>query len=425
MGQRLKVLISAYACRPGEGSEPSIGWETVRQVVKYHDVWLLTRANNQPSLNAELAQRPLPGLQVIYLDLPAWARWWNYKQIGVQLHYYIWQILGFFVAYPLHRKISFDLVHHVTYVKYWSPSFLALLPIPFIWGPVGGGEECPASFRSTFSWRGRLTETARDVARWLAERDPFVLITARRSAIARGTTQETAACLEKLGAKTVQIYSQVGMSPEQLSELAHCKTSSASPIRFISVGRLLPWKGFHLGLQAFALAKSQLPDSAEYWLVGDGVERQRLQDLAEKLGIRDKVYFKGKLSRQETLQCVGDCLALVHPSLHESGGMVCLEAMAAGCPVICLELGGPAVQVTSKTGIKVSAIVPEQSVQELAEAMVFLASNPEQRLQLGQAGQHHAQEHYSWERKGEELSSLYQSVIAQSQRDVHCVLERS
>ena len=49
---------------------------------------------------------------------------------------------------------------------------------------------------------------------------------------------------------------------------------------------------------------------------------------------------------------------LIHPSLHDSGGWVCLEAMAAGRPVICLDLGGPGLQVTEKTGIKVKASTP-------------------------------------------------------------------
>lgn len=411
MTERLKVLISAYACRPGEGSEPSIGWETVRYVARDHDVWLLTRANNRPGLEAELSQRPLPGLKVMAIDLPRWARWWNHKQRGVQLHYYLWQILVYFIARPLHREVQFDLVHHVTYVKYWSPSFLALLPVPFIWGPVGGGEECPRAFRSTFSRRGQWAEIARDIARWVAEHDPFVVMTARRSAIARATTKETADRLCQLGAKTVQVYSQVGIAPEQLAELATYATHNTPPVRFVSVGRLLHWKGFHLGLQAFALAKPQLPDVAEYWVVGDGVERQSLQALAETLEIGDRVHFKGKLSRQETLHCLGECLALVHPSLHESGGMVCMEAMAVGCPVICLDLGGPAVQVTETTGIKVSAHTPEQTIRELAATMIALSSDPDRRSCLSQAGRQRVQACYSWDAKGQDLTQLYSTVI--------------
>lgn len=420
MGRRLKILMSAYACRPGEGSEPSIGWETVRQAVKKHDVWVLTRANNRPGLEAELAKNPLPGLQVVYVDLPEWASGWNRNQRAVQLHYYLWQVMAYWKARQLYQDIEFDLLHHVTYVKYWSPSFLSLLPVPFIWGPVGGGEECPPSFQQTFSERGRRYEKLRNIARWVSEHDPFVAMTARRCAIARATTAETASRLQQLGVKQVQVYSQVGIAQEQLDELASLESNTngdvEQPIRFLSVGRLLHWKGFHLALQAFAAAVPLLPDSVHYWVVGDGPERGRLQSLAAELGIASRVHFKGKLSRQETLGCFAKSLALVHPSLHESGGMVCMEAMAAGCPVICLELGGPAVQVTSETGIKVSTTSPEQTIQELQQAMVTLATDKDLQQQLGKAGQQHVKNQFSWEVKGDNFAKLYEAIAEQAEK---------
>ena len=122
-----------------------------------------------------------------------------------------------------------------------------------------------------------------------------------------------------------------------------------------------------MGLRAFAQA--DVSNNAEYWIVGDGPERSRLLSLAEKLGIDHKVKFWNKLSRAETLKKLGDCFALIHPSLHESGGLVCLEAMAASRPVICLDLGGPAIQVTQETGFKISAHTPEQTVRDLAKAI--------------------------------------------------------
>ena len=111
----------------------------------------------------------------------------------------------------------------------------------------------------------------------------------------------------------------------------------------------MSWKGFHLGLQAFA--RTQHPDT-EYWIVGAGPAERSLKALAHRLGIADRVLFLGHQPRSEVLQIVQQCDVLVHPSLHESGGAVCAEAMAAGRPVICLDLGGPGLQVTAETGIR-------------------------------------------------------------------------
>jgi len=72
----------------------------------------------------------------------------------------------------------------------------------------------------------------------------------------------------------------------------------------------------------------------------------------------------------------------MHPSLHDSGGWVTLEAMAAGRPVICLDLGGPALQVSEATGIKIPAISPPQVVADLASALKQLAGDPSRRHDL-------------------------------------------
>ena len=128
------------------------------------------------------------------------------------------------------------------------------------------------------------------------------------------------------------------------------------------MGRLLHWKGFHLGLRAFAQADLS---EAEYWVCGDGAEWDRLHQLVKELKIESQVKFWGKLPRDQVLEKLGQCHVLVHPSLHDSGGWVCLEAMAAGRPVICLDLGGPAVQVTQETGFKIPATTPEESIQGL------------------------------------------------------------
>ncbi|MEQ8962427.1 MAG: glycosyltransferase, partial [Coleofasciculus sp. C2-GNP5-27] len=259
-------------------------------------------------------------------------------------------------------------------------------------------------FWADFSLRGKVYETLRDLAQRLGERDPFTRITARRSVLALATTGETAQRLSKLGANKVQVLSQIGLSKPELARLEQCPMSESSPVRFISMGRLLHWKGYHLAVRAFA--KANLSD-AEYWLLGDGAERERLQALAEELGVASQVRFWGNLPREQSLERLGKCHILVHPSLHDSGGLTCLEGMAAGRPVICLDLGGPATQVTAQTGIKVPALNPEQAVQGLAEAMIRLANDPALRVRLGQAGQKRVKEIYDWEVKGEIWDQIY------------------
>jgi glycosyltransferase involved in cell wall biosynthesis len=174
------------------------------------------------------------------------------------------------------------------------------------------------------------------------------------------------------------------------------------------MGRLLHWKGFHLGLKAFAAAA--IPQS-EYWIVGDGPERANLSDLVRRFGLADRVRMWGEQTRPDALEKLATCHVLVHPSLHDSGGWVCLEAMAAGKPVLCLDLGGPAALVTDRTGIKVPAQNPQQAVSDLAKAMTALGTNPDLRHTMGEAGRERVREEYIWERKGDRLDAFYASVL--------------
>jgi len=114
---------------------------------------------------------------------------------------------------------------------------------------------------------------------------------------------------------------------------------------------------------------------------------------------------------------LGDAHVLVHPSLHDSGGWVCVEAMAAGKPVICLDLGGPAAQVTEETGIKIPAHTPEQVIAGLGGAMRRLAEDPGLRRSMGLAARKRAEEQFSWRRRGEQLQEFYERVVRTAEED--------
>jgi glycosyltransferase involved in cell wall biosynthesis len=182
------------------------------------------------------------------------------------------------------------------------------------------------------------------------------------------------------------------------------------PFRVFSVGRLLHWKGFHLGIRAFAQFHRSHPES-EYWLIGDGPERQRLYALARDLGVQDSVRFCGQLTRAETLLSIRECDVLLHPSLHDSSGWASIEAMAAARPVVCFDLGGLAMQVDCENGFKVPARDPVQAVNDLSNALTRLADNVELRLELGRASQGRVEREFNWTRKADDIQSLYRAVL--------------
>jgi len=406
----LTVLMSAYACEPGRGSEEGVGWNLAKEMARHHQVWVITRANNRATIDQELARDPEPNLHFVYYDLPRWARWWKRGDMGVQLYYYLWQIGALNAGRRLTAAVSFDVAHHVTFGKYWAPTFLALLPIPFVWGPVGGGDSAPWSFWRGLSRRGMVYEAVRAAARWVGEHDPLVRRTARRAAVTIATTRATAERARKLGASNVREFSHVGLSASEMDLLGRSAQRGNDRVRFISIGVLHAWKGFHLGLRAFAVA--DVPDS-EYWIIGSGPEAPNLRSLAKDLGITARVQFIAfhPNGRRDTLQRLAQCHVLVHPSLHESGGTVCVEAMASRVVVVCLDIGGPALQVTAETGVKIAVSSPSQAVRDIAEAMRRLGASSELRRQITVAARKRAESEYSWTGRAAHLNRFYAEAV--------------
>src|ERR1035437_3933395 len=199
---------------------------------QHHEVWVITRANNRAPIEKCLAKEPLPNVHWVYFDLPRWTRFWKKGERGLHAYYYLWQIGAYFVVRKLHRRLGFNLVHHVTFVNYWMPSFVVLLPIPFIWGPVGGGESAPRSFRRCFSLRGKTYEFLRDFVRSLAQFDPFLKLAARRAAVGLATTPQTEKRLRALGCRQVLVFSEAGVPHRDIDELGALPTRDGIPVRF-------------------------------------------------------------------------------------------------------------------------------------------------------------------------------------------------
>src|SRR5262245_23900315 len=121
MAQRLKVIISAYACEPGKGSEPGTSWEWVIHLAVHHDLTVVTRTNQRSSIEKYLAQiqdgRPIP--RFVYVDAPNWVLWLKRRVPPSQVWYYaLWQKLARRAVARLVRDGGFDLIHHLSWATF-------------------------------------------------------------------------------------------------------------------------------------------------------------------------------------------------------------------------------------------------------------------------------------------------------------------
>lgn len=371
----MRVLISAYACEPGTGSEGGVGWNVVRELATRHELVVLTRANNAAKIRG-CGEAWADTVEWEFYDPPKWLTLWKRGPRGVQMFYVLWQLGIWRRARKLIKVHHFDVAHHLTFGKYWVPSPLAWLGVPFVFGPVGGGESTPDPLRAVFGWRGRTTERARDLIRAALKFPSPLRATLRRASRTLATTEQTAAVLREIGVPEVKVLAQSGISPEELERFAaeEPAASAGGPVRLVTACRLIHWKAVDFAIAALALVRKSGMD-ARLTVLQDGPERANLERLARELGLAEYVDFPGRLpTLADVFRLILASDALVHPALHEAFGQACLESLALGTPVICLDWGGPGVIVADGCGYKVEPGTREETVARLAEAITALAA---------------------------------------------------
>jgi len=407
----VKVLMCAYACRPNRGSEPGVGWNWVRQAAKSNEVWALTRTCNRHVIERELEQRPIPNLHFVYYDIPGWSGFQKQYPRSPRLYFLLWQLSAVPLCRRLHRRIGFDVAHHVTFVTFDYPSCLAWLKCPFIWGPVGGGEKAPLAFYPTFRLGAIIHELKRDAVKLAMPFNPFVLWTMVKAKRIIATTKETHRALPPWAqAKTIVARAE-GIELEG-EPVTRDGSPSDHGLRVLYVGRLVHWKGVHLAIQAFAQFLKGNPD-AHFTMHMDGPERPRLEKLAADLGLDSEIEFDITGTYAEVLRMYDRHDVLLFPSLRDTGGFAVVEAMSRGLPVICLDRGGPADSVTDDVGIKVPARNPPQTIHDLAAALQHLSADPQLRARMSEAGRQRVADVFQWNGMSILLRELYDSVVSE------------
>jgi glycosyltransferase involved in cell wall biosynthesis len=380
-------------------------------LAQHHEVWVLTRSNNEASIHQAVAAQSGPAPHFIYLDLPQWLRTWKHGNRGIHLYYYLWQVAALWTARRWHRRVRFDLTHHLTFGIDWLPSFLAALPVPHIWGPIIGAGPAPWRFQAQFPLPARAREVLRAAARRLSLFDPFLRAQAKHTTVAIVSSLEAGQRLEGLGCRKIQMQPSVGLTPDEIQGLAKLPRQFGNPRPIVlSISNIYAFKGLGLALEALARYRQRGGDF-EWWVIGDGPDLPWLRGLVASRGAHDWTRFFGRVDRRQVLRLLGSGDVFLYPCLRGAVSMACLEAMAVGIPVVCLDTGGVALQVPPDAGIKVPLTRPLEVVTGLSTAMERLCRDPGLRLRLGARAKAQATAHASWKEKAKAMSSLYWEAI--------------
>ncbi|GAB3883317.1 glycosyltransferase family 4 protein [Spirosoma agri] len=399
------VLISAYACVPDLGSEEGNGWFYSSLISQQNcRVWCLTRDIGKERIEQKLQQVPHPNLNFRYVRLPRWAdKALHYGLVGMYFHYIYWQWAALQVARSLAKEQPIDLVQHVSYSSLQLGSFLYKLKLPFIYGPVGGGQEAPKAMRAYFKGHWAKEQMRSAISKLLLRFNPGCYQSVRQASYVLVCNEDTRRMVQSLG-RTTAIGKELGGVGQHFIPSAPIRRPVRSTLELVWVGRLLPRKALELSLHGFSKVAAHLP--IHLTIVGDGEMGQYVAEYIAQYGLASRVTWVGKVSYEQVKHYYRQADVFLFTSLRDTGPAQLIEAMAYSLPVVTLDLHGQAELVDPSRGIQVALTEPEAVAQGLANAIEWLYFNEAQRLEMGQNAFRFAQQQ-SWESVVSQLVKTY------------------
>lgn len=410
--KKLKIFISAYACEPEKGSEPGIGWNVVNELAKYHEVHVLTRANNRESIETALAGKDAPKPVFHYYDIPKWLSFWKKKRRGYHLYYYLWQYGAYFKYRNFVNTSGFDIVQHLTFANFAMPSLFMLCKPVTVWGPISF-ISVPEAVQKSLPLRIRLKETARKcVMSLLINFEIMRFLTPRKAdfIIECGVPEEESAFPARWQKKIIQ-HPQTGINISEPEYQTERKRDDDGKVRLLICCEFLHWKGVTFSCEVFSRIAQTLPN-IELYIYGTGPEKQRMKDIFQRYGVSERVVWKGFVSKAEMIQALFDADILLYPSYHHGLATVILQAMYAKLPIITIAGDPIALAVADGAGLVADGKTMKEILDDLEAKTLELIHSADLRERLGENGRNLILTHYEWTILSKQLSDKLSGLIS-------------
>ena len=427
----LKVLLIIEQCNPAWNSVPLEGYYLYEGISRFVDATLVTHERNREEL-----EKVHPDAEIIYLKDSAIIS--QIEKIALRLSIFkgqiIWPLRNAF-SYPIYWGFNrttyslfedavgrgdFDLVHTITPMmpRYPVKMVKACTKTPFILGPVNGGVPFPDGFKDL----GRREYSYLNFLRWVGRSIiPGYRETYKKADYILAGSSYTLGLIRQLFPKTrdeqIELFYENGItssfvrSNEDVDQkMKLVKDSADKKIKLLYVGRLVPYKGANMLLDALDRLDVSVRDKIDLTIVGNGSEEKSLKDQVKRLQLDENVHFTGYVEQYQTLEYYQNSDVFCFPSVREFGGAVVLEAMANALPCIVVDNGGIGEYVTEKTGFKISPISKEFVVEKLAIHIAQLVEDDGMRHDMSYEALQRAKE-FTWDVKTRKIVDTYSEVL--------------
>lgn len=411
----MKILYDCFSCSPYYGSDEGIGWLWPYYMRQYAEVWVLVRNDRRPDIEKYCEEHSITDIHFVYCDIPNWMNFY-YKNLekgkngalDFLLYQLLWQFPAYAAAKKLHKKVKFDLVHHVSTNDFRLIGKMHRLHIPYLIGPIGGAQETPRAL-ADYVAANTKTEKLRAILNKILTALPGYrkgLNSAKRIFF---SNYETAEYLRpKINDfSKCSLLTEIAYKESEVSEKR--RANDKDVCTFLWAGRMEYRKGLELLFDA--LDSLPMEKKWEVKLCGTGRELENYKALVQKKAYKRRVHFLGKIPYEELQNLYEEADVFVFPSLRETTGTVIIEAMAHGLPVICLKQGGGALVVDEKSGFLISGKNREEYIAGFSDAMQECLKDREKMKRKGEESREKILSEYTWERKTQYMLEIYQEVL--------------
>ena len=424
---RLRVLVIAEAANPQWVSVPLVGWSHARALAEYADVHLVTQVRNRQAI-IEAGLTEGDDFTSIDSELVAGAvsrigsrlrggrnKGWTTLAALAPLSYYyfehlVWKQFGQWIAAG-----AYDVVHRLTPLSPTVPSLLARrcrrAGVPFVLGPLNGGVPWPKGFDAA----RRKEREWFSYVRWAYKLLPRYRATRRDAAAILIASQDTFDQMPQRYHDKCFYIPENGIDPQRFDVVR--RRRAARPIRVVFIGRLVPYKGPDMLIEAAAPLVRDGAVTIE--LLGDGPLADELKEQVRQEGIAEGVTFGGWIDHQQLPQRLAEADVLAFPSIREFGGGVVLEAMAVGVVPIVVNYGGPRELVTPGTGFLIEMRSRDQIVADFRAALSELAADPAKIESISEAARRRAHQQFTWSAKAAQVAQVYAWVSGRRRDKPH------
>lgn len=410
----LKILINAYACSPGMGSEPGMAWNWVSNLAKFCELYIITEGEFREKIE-EVVPTLEQGKNMHFFYNPVSEEirkmCWNQGDWRFYKYYKEWQWKTYLMAKDICKDEKIDVLHQLNMIGFREPGYLWKLSqengVPFVWGPIGGLKQFPTAYLKEAGLKMQLFMRLKNFLNiWQLKHEKRVDEALKTAKLLISSIPDSYRALKKYKGLESIVIPETGCF---LSEDISTSRFDTEEFHIMWVGKFDFRKQLPLALQAVALAKNPKLKLDVYGSGSVG-QVEMVKNIAEELGISDLVIWHGNQQNDVVMEAMRKAQLFFFTSVNEDTSTVVLEAVSNRLPVVCFDACGMSAVIGDSVGRKIALSHPSQSAHDFAQILNELEGNRALLKHLSENCKQRQME-LSWEAKARKVVEEYERII--------------